>query len=151
MVKVRRLDPDDLVAFRALNALFAEVFDLDEDYADAPPGDAYALDLLARDDVILLVAETGGIVVGGIGAYVLRKFEQERSEIYLYDLAVLDSHRREGIATALISELRSIARQIGSWMIFVQADTGADDAAAQALYRKLGEGEERVLHYDIAP
>ena len=33
-------------------------------------------------------------------------------------------------------------------MIFVQADTGEEDAAAIALYEKLGEREE-VLHFDI--
>jgi len=30
-------------------------------------------------------------VVGGLAAYVLEKFEQQRREIYIYDLAVSDA------------------------------------------------------------
>ncbi len=58
--------------------------------------------------VIALAALKHGEVVGGLAAYELQKFEQERSEIYIYDLAVSAAHRREGIATALIQELKSI-------------------------------------------
>ena len=85
--------------------------------------------------------------MGGLAAYVLHKFEQERSEIYIYDLAVDEDHRREGIATALIEELRKIAAARGAYVIFVQADYV--DPQAIALYSKLGVREE-VLHFDIA-
>jgi aminoglycoside 3-N-acetyltransferase I len=86
-------------------------------------------------------------VVGGLAAYELRKFEQERCEIYIYDLAVAEPHRRTGIATALIEELRTIGAQLGAYVIFVQADPA--DAPAVALYSKLGKRED-VLHFDIA-
>jgi len=90
-----------------------------------------------------------GEVVGGIAAYELRKFEQERSEIYIYDLAVASGHRREGIATALIEKLKEISAVRGAYVIFVQADTGIEDEPAIALYTKLGTRED-VLHFDIA-
>jgi aminoglycoside 3-N-acetyltransferase I len=61
---------------------------------------------------------------------------------------VLASHRRQGIATALIDALRAIAAERGAWVIYVQADTGEEDAAAIALYTKLGTRED-VLHFDI--
>jgi aminoglycoside 3-N-acetyltransferase I len=57
------------------------------------------------------------------------------------------AHRREGIATALILELRKVAAARGAHVIFVQADLG--DAPAIALYTKLGTRED-VLHFDIA-
>ena len=79
-------------------------------------------------------------------AYELRKFEQQRSEIYIYDLAVAAAHRRQGIATALIQELKKIALARGAYVIFVQADIG--DVAAIELYTKLGIRED-VLHFDI--
>jgi len=88
----------------------------------------------------------GDEVVGGLAAYELRKFEQERSEIYIYDLAVASAHRREGIATALIEHLKPIAADRGAYVIFVQADLG--DEPAIALYTKLGTRED-VLHFDI--
>jgi aminoglycoside 3-N-acetyltransferase I len=125
------------------------VFDEPETYSGAPPGDAYCLELLADRSVILLVAMDAGRVIGGIGAYTLRKFEQERSEIYLYDLAVAQDRRREGIATSLVAHLRRIARATGAWVIFVQGD--AEDEPALALYRKLAAAEERPLHFDIVP
>jgi aminoglycoside 3-N-acetyltransferase I len=87
-------------------------------------------------------------VVGGLAAYVLQKFEQERREIYIYDLAVAELHRRKGIATKLINDLRAIARERGAYVIFVQADK-TDDAAIQ-LYESLGIRED-VFHFDIKP
>jgi aminoglycoside 3-N-acetyltransferase I len=60
---------------------------------------------------------------------------------------VTEGHRREGIATALIGELKNIAATRGAYVIFVQADLG--DAPAIALYTKLGARED-VLHFDIA-
>jgi aminoglycoside 3-N-acetyltransferase I len=89
----------------------------------------------------------GNQVVGGLAAYELKKFEQQRSEIYIYDLAVSIAHRRQGIATALINELKAIGEKRGAYVIFVQADLG--DEPAIALYSKLGIRED-VLHFDIA-
>jgi aminoglycoside 3-N-acetyltransferase I len=57
-----------------------------------------------------------------------------------------EAHRREGIATALIEELRRIAAARGAYVIYVQADYGDDPAIA--LYTKLGARED-VLHFDI--
>ena len=88
----------------------------------------------------------GDAVIGGIAAYELRKFEQQHSEIYIYDLAVAETHRRQGIATALVNELKKIAAARGAYVMFVQADV--DDAPAIALYTKLGIRED-VLHFDI--
>jgi GNAT superfamily N-acetyltransferase len=58
--------------------------------------------------VILLVALAGEQVVGGLVAYELEKFERERRELHIYDLAVREEHRRQGIATALIGRLRAM-------------------------------------------
>lgn len=57
------------------------------------------------------------------------------------------AHRRKGIATALVRELKQIAAVRGAYVIFVQADLG-DDPAIE-LYTKLGIRED-VLHFDIA-
>lgn len=55
------------------------------------------------------------LVVGGLAAYVLPMFEQERSEVYIYDLAVDDAYRRRGIATALIRGLQRVAAERGAY------------------------------------
>jgi len=36
----------------------------------------------------------GGVVVGALAAYELKRFEQEHSEIYIYDLAVGSEQQR---------------------------------------------------------
>src|SRR5690606_7825248 len=100
----------------------------------------------ANPHVIALVAECGSEVVGGLVAYELPKLERRRSEVYLYDLAVAEAWRRQGIATRLIDTLRGIAREQGAWVVFVQADHG--DEPAIALYTKLGVRED-VLHFDL--
>ena len=74
--------------------------------------------------------------------------EQARTEICIYDLAVDEAFRRRGIATAMIEELKAVARARGAYVIYVQADHGDD--AAIALYTKLGVRED-VLHFDIPP
>jgi aminoglycoside 3-N-acetyltransferase I len=130
----------------ALLTTFGEAFEDAETYGGARPSPHYLARLLGGDSFIALAAMKGGDVVGGLAAYELQKFEQERSEIYIYDLAVAERHRREGIATALIGELERIAAERGAWVIFVQADP--EDAPAIALYAKLGVRED-VLHFDI--
>ena len=143
---ISKLGPADLETFGALLSVFAEAFAEPETYNGARPSAAYLAHLLARDTVIALAAVDGPEVVGGLVAYVLDKFEQARSEIYVYDLAVAAPHRRRGVATALLRELQRLARARGAWVIFIQADRA--DAPAVALYSKLGRKEE-VLHFDI--
>jgi aminoglycoside 3-N-acetyltransferase I len=144
-LRFQRLARADVPLVRDLMAVFGAAFHDREAYGARPPSDAYLEALLARDDVVVIV---GATVVGGLVAYVLRKLEQERSEVYLYDLAVEESRRRRGIAKRLIGELQHAAALLGAWVIFVQADTAAEDVPAIRLYEALGTREE-VLHFDI--
>ena len=145
-LRVRRLGAGDIAIMRALNRLFHTEFDGAADYVVAPPPDDYLRSKLAQKHIFALVAEAEGQLVGGLVAYALDKIEQARAEVYIYDLAVVASHRRRGIATALIEALRPLARAAGAWVIFVQADHGDDPAIA--LYTKLGVRED-VLHFDL--
>jgi aminoglycoside 3-N-acetyltransferase I len=145
---LRRLGPGDVALTHRMNALFAEVFEDPESYASAPPNDAYLGDLLSLAGNIALIALDDQSVIGALTAYTLRKFEQTRSEIYIYDLAVAENWRRRGVATALIDAVQDIARDTGAWVTYVQADYG--DHPAIALYSKLGIRED-VMHFDILP
>jgi aminoglycoside 3-N-acetyltransferase I len=143
---LRRLGADDLEPARRLNAMFGEAFDDPATYEGDPPSETYLSGLLAKAHVVALVALAGEEVVGGLVAYELDKLERSRSELYIYDLAVAEAHRRRGIATALIERCLDIAAERGAWVVYVQADY--EDAPAVALYEKLGRREE-VLHFDI--
>lgn len=142
---VWELGDDDVRRLRALNALFATTSGAAEDAA-APPSDAYLEGLLLDAGFIALAALKGREVIGGLVAYVLRKIEQERSEVYLYDLAVAPPYRRRGIATALVARLQEIAAERRAHVVFVQADF--TDPPAIALYEKLGRRED-VVQFDI--
>ncbi|HET6563797.1 MAG TPA: AAC(3)-I family aminoglycoside N-acetyltransferase [Xanthomonadales bacterium] len=145
---IRLLTPDDLALMDGLLRMFGRAFNEPGTYTGNRPGDDYLRRLLNRDYFIALAAVKAAEVVGGVVAYELIKFEQERSEIYIYDLAVAEGHRRQGIATALIGKVGEIAGERGAHAIFVQADTGVEDEPAIALYSKLGKREE-VLHFDL--
>ena len=145
-ITVRILGPDDIALMEAMLTMFGDAFEDARAYNSARPGTAYLRRLLGSDQFIALAALKDGEVVGGIAAYELRKFEQARSEIYIYDLAVADAHRRQGVATEMIRELQRIAAARGAYVIFVQADLG--DPPAIALYTKLGKRED-VIHFDI--
>jgi len=145
---VRVLGPTDVGTLRSLLAVFADAFDDPERYLERQPSDPYLQDLLSGEMFLAIVAEDGTGVVGGLTGYVLPKFEQAYREFYLYDLAVHHDHRRQGVATAMIEHLKTLAAERGFDGIFVQAHR--DDGPAIALFSRLGVGED-VLHFDITP
>ena len=144
---IERVGPGGVEAMEAANRLFSEVFGK-EGYHGPPPGRDYLGRLLLDETFVALVALIDGEMVGALAGYELVKFEAERSEFHIYDLAVREEWRRQGVATALIEALKPIARARGGWMIFVQADPV--DLPAVALYGTLGV-RENVLHFDISP
>ncbi len=142
----RQLTSDDVTLFKDLLQVFGVAFKDSKTYQHAIPSDEYLTYLLRKEDFIVVVAMMEKTVVGGLAAYVLEKFEQQRREIYIYDLAVLDAHRRKGVATGTINALKKIAASQGAYVIFVQADL--EDGPAIALYRSLGTMKS-AHHFDI--
>ncbi|PWT80509.1 MAG: AAC(3)-I family aminoglycoside N-acetyltransferase, partial [Blastocatellia bacterium] len=136
----------DVEVLKQLLKVFGEAFEDHATYQDDVPSDTYLRSLLRRSYFIAVVAVNGHEVVGGLAAYELDKFEQDRREIYIYDLAVSAKHRRRGIATALINKLKRLAQERGAYVIFVQADK--EDDAAIRLYESVGTKED-VFHFDI--
>lgn len=145
-IGIRIAGPGDIVLYRAAMDLFGRAFEDPESYHHTPPPDDYVRELLGRDTFILVVSEEGAKPTGALAAYVLPKFEQARSEVYIYDLAVDADYRRRGIATALIERLKVEAVARNASVIYVQADYGDDPAIA--LYESMGARED-VMHFDI--
>lgn len=145
-VTFRRLAAGDIGLLKDLLRVFGEAFEDVETYQGAVPGDGYLRSLLAKPHFIAIAACDGDAVIGGLAAYVLDKFERERREIYIYDLAVAGSHRRRGVARGLIDALKEVAREQGAYVIYVQADRG--DVPAISLYESMGTRED-VHHFDF--
>lgn len=148
-VKIIHLTEKDTSLLQSINAMFGEAFNDEASYSSNRPSSSYLQKLLATPSFIALAAVDEQKVVGAIAAYELQKFEQPRSEIYIYDLAVASTRRREGIATALIQRLKVIGAERGAYVIYVQANKGEEDKPAIELYSKLGSIED-VFHFDIA-
>jgi len=144
---IHRLAAGDIDQVRGLLAVFGQAFEDVPTYTRAQPDQQYLDKLLGSETVVALVALQGAEVIGGLVAYELEKLEQRRSEIYIYDLAVAEQHRRRGVATGLITQVRNIAAQRDVHIIFIQADL--EDEPAIQLYTKLGIRAD-VLHFDIA-
>jgi aminoglycoside 3-N-acetyltransferase I len=141
-----QLGTSDVELLKHLLRVFGEAFEDVDTYQGAVPSEDYLRSLLAMPHFIVVVAQSGDEVIGGLAAYEMQKFERERREVYIYDLAVATEHRRRGVATGLIGELKRIAKERGAYVIFVQADRG--DAPAIALYERLGTRED-VHHFDF--
>ena len=146
--QVHRLTVGDTKLFYDMLGLFSREFIDKETYCANQPNQKYVERFLSTQTNVVLVAIEKEEVVGALVAYELPKFEQARSEFYIYDLAVDSNFRQRGIATSLINETRRIAKQQGGWVVMIQADYG--DTPAINLYSKLGTPEE-VLHFDIDP
>lgn len=144
--KIIRLDNNKATLMTDVLDCFSIAFDEPENYTHNRPDKRYFKNLLSDDNFICLAAYANNHLLGALVAYVLKKFEQNRCEIYIYDLAVYEKYRRKGIATALIEQVKIIAKKIGAYTVYVQADYV--DKPAISLYTKLGTREE-VLHFDI--
>lgn len=145
-LQTRVLRAADLTLFRKMLDLFGHVFEEPHTYCAHQPEDAYLRNLLESQTFVAIAAVEGAEVVGGLAGYVLQKFEQARSELYIYDLAVAENRRRRGVASAMIAAVKRIAAERGIYVILVQADDG--DEPAIALYNRFGSGE-KMWHFDI--
>lgn len=143
---VRRICSNDKDLFGEALSVFGRAFGEEETYDKHRPDSGYIDELLRTDTFVAVVAIYGGHVIGALAAYELKKFEQKRSEIYIYDLAVEEAYRRRGVAKELLRHITEYAVKINAHAVFVQADR--DDMPAISLYESCGIKEE-VLHFDL--
>ncbi|MGH7642432.1 MAG: GNAT family N-acetyltransferase [Candidatus Dormibacteria bacterium] len=83
----------------------------------------------------LLIAYVDGIPVGYVSG-VEMTHPDKGTEMFLYELAVADAHRRQGIAVALVNRLAELARQLNCYGMWVA--TEPENLAAIATYRRAG-------------
>jgi ribosomal protein S18 acetylase RimI-like enzyme len=127
-IEIRKVGPGDDALVLAAGPLF--------DSASKP--DAIER-FLADPNHHLLLAIAGGKPVGFVSGVELTH-PDKGTEMFLYELAVDEGHRRLGIATELVAALRDFARKRGCYDMWVLTDH--DNDAALATYRKTGTDEE---------
>jgi ribosomal protein S18 acetylase RimI-like enzyme len=105
------------------------------------PGDPEAL--LADQRTLMLVAFDAARPVGFVLAHVLPRRHGDPASLFVYEVDVAESHRRRGIASALLARLGELARERGIPAGFVL--TEPDNGPANALYRDAGGATEAVV------
>ncbi|MCU1395413.1 MAG: GCN5-related protein N-acetyltransferase [Ilumatobacteraceae bacterium] len=109
------------------------------DLFDHPPTVAWTDTFIASPIHHLLLAfdddASPGVAVGFVSG-VETTHPDKGTEMFLYELAVAEPHRRRGIATALVDALGAVAREHGCYGMWVA--TEPDNAAALATYAGAG-------------
>lgn len=131
--EIRLLQPGDESVVRALTTY-------DE------PGDPEVL--LADPRTLMLVAFDAEKPVGFVLSYVLPRRHGDASTLFVYEVDVAETHRRRGIASALLARLAELARERGVRAGFVL--TEPDNEAANALYRSVGGSSHPDVLWDFA-
>ena len=84
----------------------------------------------------LLVAIEGERILGYLFAYELQRPDREQSMIFLYDITVLEEHRKNGVGTALVERLKALCNDRHIMKMFVP--TSRSNIPAINLYQKTG-------------
>lgn len=123
-------------------------------YEDAFEGSVTDLDRLTEtyhhikenSDYIVLCAKSEGKVVGSVLGIVCKElFGKAQPFMVLEDVAVLNSHRRQGIARLLLNGIEEYARQCQCTMILFVSS--AHRTGAHKLYESLGYAADKVNGY----
>lgn len=115
------------------------------DLFDLPVDPEHAKRLLHATDHIVFLAMAGDEAVGFVTGVEIQH-PDKGTEMFLNELAVDESHRRQGIGTALVVALRDLARERGCSAMWVLTDD--DNAAARGTYEKAGPtpGTSHVMY-----
>lgn len=144
-IAIQRLGTTDVDLAEQLCRAFT-LFQRDEGIAELPvPPVAHLRRLLEKENFHALVAVQDGMVVGGLTAYELTMFPQQATELFVYDVAVEASYRRQGVGTALITYVRQLCRTRGIACFYVAAL--AEEADAVRFYEATGLQRDNVVWF----
>jgi ribosomal protein S18 acetylase RimI-like enzyme len=103
-------------------------------------GADYATRLLANPQNFLLVAERQQGPVGFVWGYLLQRLDQDKYQLFIYEVDVSPDARRQGVGTSLMNFIAAYAKEHQLVEAFVLTDS--DNLAAHGLYK--GTGATRV-------
>lgn len=144
-IVVRRANESDLPALGRLGALLMQTHYAFDAQRFMAPGttaaEGYGWFLgsqLGEEDVIVLVAERAGIVVGYVYAGLEGRSWKELREAagFIHDVAVEESNRRAGVATALVEAAIEWLRAHGAPRVLLW--TAQQNSKALSLFSHLG-------------
>ena len=154
MTPIRRLGPADVARAEAAVRAFKRPWP-SADSHDALLASNSLSAFLANPANFLLVAvaENQPDPVGYLLAYRLERPDRQASQMFIYEVDVAEGWRRRGLASALLEEIRRLARAEGMFEAFVLTSRGNE--AARSLYARTGavvEDDHALLYvYPIPP
>ena len=99
---------------------------------------------LADPSHLMMLAVSNGEVIGQARG-VVHRHPDEPTELYIDNLGVTPTRKREGVATRLLDDLVAWARSLGCEQAWV--GTEVDNEAARALYQGRGSDAETFVMY----
>lgn len=142
---IRRLGPDDS---SLLETAVRHVLVPSE-----PATAQHLVEAVADPQSYFLVSVQDGVPIGYLSAYKFPAVERSGFMVYLYDLVVVPEHRRCGIGTRLVQELKEWCRQDCVTRLWV--GTTRENQAAQRTFAATGAyrvSEEYIEYaYDLGP
>src|ERR1700735_5336933 len=121
-MNIRRLIPEDVkIGVAAIQKI-----------KRAPTTTEVIASFLKRPDQYFIVAIEDDQPVGFALAYELERIDRSHPMVFLYEMEVVESHQRQGVATMMIELLKKICRKRGVFKMFVIA--AASNHAALQLY-----------------
>src|SRR5215203_550557 len=143
-LKIKKLRSDEAKLAKELFTFF-QIDDGVENPTQA--SEEYLTKLLERPDFHVVVAIDNGVVIGGLTAYELLKYKSETTEMFLYEINVAATHRRKGVASALIEFLKETCAEKNIKSMFVLAE--ADNLPAVRLYEKSDAEGFQAIEFDF--
>ena len=102
---IKRLQPsDESLARKAIQILKTDGYPSDVYESDY----SYIVDFLKNPSNYFFVATDRGEPIGFVLAYELERLDRPQPMILLYEVNVLESKRRQGVAKAMINHLKTI-------------------------------------------
>jgi aminoglycoside 6'-N-acetyltransferase I len=101
-------------------------------------------DYLRQPGHLMVLAFDGGVVVGQCAA-VIHRHPGKPTELYVDEVGTASTHRRQGIARAMMDEMFHWGREVGcveAWL-----GTELDNVEANGLYRGYRPSEDAAMQY----
>ncbi len=141
--KISRIQGNDIERFIELVELLNEVFEESNKVASK----RQLKKLLKKSDFHAVAVIKDDKIIGGLTAYELERYYTDKSELYIYDIAVKKEFHNQGIGKELIAYLREYSMRNGIESIFVEAHS-EDEQAVKFYESTFGEGE-KVDHFNL--
>lgn len=135
--KISRIQENEIERFIELVELLNEVFEESNKVAT----ERQLKKLLKKHDFHAIAAIKEGKIIGGLTAYELAQYYTDKSELYIYDIAVKKELHNQGIGKELIAYVKDYSTKNGIESIFVEAHS-EDEQAVKFYQSTFGKGEK---------